>query len=206
MKVLVLIFLLIFGIYLFIRAQKLISYEKNDLSVLGIDKKKTTSIDHFEIQNTAHDYQDKFFDTAPVEAEHSMIISENQLYISDELSQVINEYNGTENIELKYQYLLVMIDMCFKKRKQIEYVDFGSSLIYEFLTVVEILAKENKINLLKGLGHMRLSALLVEKKEYSLALDLCGSALGFDLDDGTVTGFSGRIKRITKLKEKNNVI
>lgn len=204
MKILAMVLLFLFGLFLFFRAQRLIKTDNHTISVLGVNDK---NIDRFveRMDSSEFDKPDSNIhehESEQLTSENVLTLAEDELCMPDELSEFIYEYNGSDNIEAKYQNILTMIEICYKNRKKLEYVEFGASLIDEFLNLVELLVKDDKQSLIKAAGHMKLSTLLVEYKEYNLALDICSSALVLDLNDGTVTGFAGRLKRITKLKDK----
>lgn len=202
MKILALVSLFLFGLFLFFRAQRLIRDSEHTISVLGINDQGNPKPKKKIPPKSINDTIDNFDIDEPSKSADVLNLTKNGLSIPEELIEYVYDYNHSESLEAKYQALLVLIDLAYRKRKEGEYVEFGASLIDEFSNLIELLVKEGKTNEIQAEGHKQLSMLLVEFCEFNYALDLCTSAMVLGLDDGTVTGFSGRIKRITKLKER----
>ena len=91
-------------------------------------------------------------------------------------------------------------------RKQADYCQYGAALQLTYLEVYRSLHQQHvaqkNTDDIKAPAFMQLSTLLNDVGQFDEALKVCQQALEYQLTDGTVTGFEGRIKRIEKAKAK----
>ncbi|BDM66011.1 hypothetical protein NFHSH190041_34630 [Shewanella sp. NFH-SH190041] len=125
-------------------------------------------------------------------ADKSMVTVLSAYYAADD-----TEDAAPQDIEGAFKTLLAVIDQCYRHRKQHDYLEFGAARLPRFRQLIQ--AGANPLN---GHGHMQLSTLLSDRGDFDNALALCDDALALGLDDGTVTGFTGRKTRIARAKNK----
>ena len=115
-------------------------------------------------------------------------------------------YQASSNPKEAYLAISAVISECYKQRKSQQYLIYGYSLIDTFehtFKLYQSYLSEHELEVpLKGAPFMQLATLAQDNGDFDKAIDLCHVAIQHDLTDGTVTGFEGRIKRITKAKEK----
>jgi tetratricopeptide (TPR) repeat protein len=116
------------------------------------------------------------------------------------------QYAAADGVIARHETLLVVVAECYKQRKNNHYLQFGQRFAEAYPQLyresLAALQKADPKAELKGVGFMQLSTLCTDSGHYELAIDLCQQALELGLDDGTVTGFDGRIKRIEKTRLK----
>lgn len=128
-------------------------------------------------------------------ADKSMVTVLSAYYAADDADDA--EDAAPQDIEGAFKTLLAVIDQCYRHRKQHDYLEFGAARLPRFRQLIQ--AGANPLN---GHGHMQLSTLLSDRGDFDNALALCDDALALGLDDGTVTGFTGRKTRIARAKNK----
>lgn len=140
--------------------------------------------------------------TLPIEtpAEPEAPNTSDTSWANDKLSHALVEYRRTSDSTVKHQALLASIGECYKHRKQAEYVNYGAGLTSAYLELFSSLKSPSSE---KGVGFMHLSTLLNDAGLFDEAISICQKATSYGLNDGTVTGFEGRISRIEKAKTKS---
>ncbi|MCL1067512.1 hypothetical protein L2735_11955 [Shewanella olleyana] len=125
------------------------------------------------------------------------------LWAGEVFADLVAKYDSQADATTQHQSLLNIIGHSYKLRKQAEYCQYGAQLTEIYLSVYEQYQQDNKVVAdEKGPGFMQLSTMLNDTKQFDQAISLCQKALAYQLSDGTVTGFEGRIKRIEKAKSK----
>ncbi|KFZ36750.1 hypothetical protein HR45_14090, partial [Shewanella mangrovi] len=106
----------------------------------------------------------------------------------------------------QHEALLAIVAECYKQRKNAPYLQLGAQLAPQYQKVFAAsrelqLSRDPKAEF-KGVGFMQLSTLCADSGEFAKAISLCQAAIGYGLQDGTVSGFEGRIQRIEKARDK----
>ncbi|GAB1147065.1 MAG: hypothetical protein SwBeaBPW_13550 [Shewanella algae] len=122
------------------------------------------------------------------------------------LKRAMEQYQASEGAIEAHDALLAVIGECYKQRKNSKYLQLGQEYdtAYSALFAAsreKVLSKSPKAEF-KGTGFMQLSTLCSDAGRFDAAIALCNKAIEYGLEDGTVTGFEGRIKRIEKARDK----
>ncbi|MCE9792029.1 hypothetical protein LZ659_10505 [Shewanella indica] len=122
------------------------------------------------------------------------------------LKRAMEQYQASEGATEAHDALLAVIGECYKQRKNSKYLQLGQEYdgAYSALFAAsreKVLSKSPKAEF-KGTGFMQLSTLCSDAGRFDAAIALCNKAIEYGLQDGTVTGFEGRIKRIEKARDK----
>ncbi|MCE9786591.1 hypothetical protein [Shewanella chilikensis] len=122
------------------------------------------------------------------------------------LKRAMEQYQASEGAIEAHDALLAVIGECYKQRKNSKYLQLGQEYdtAYSALFAAsreKVLSKSPKAEF-KGIGFMQLSTLCSDAGRFDAAIALCNKAIEYGLQDGTVTGFEGRIKRIEKARDK----
>ncbi|KPZ68087.1 hypothetical protein AN944_03781 [Shewanella sp. P1-14-1] len=124
-------------------------------------------------------------------------------WAGDVFANLVSSFDASADVTAQHQTLLNIIGHSYKLRKQADYCQYGAQLADNYLAVYAKYQQQNKVAAdEKGPGFMQLSTMLNDTKQFDKAIMLCEQALQYQLSDGTVTGFEGRIKRIEKAKSK----
>ncbi|WP_153916351.1 hypothetical protein [Shewanella sp. TC10] len=142
-------------------------------------------------------------ETAAADNSQNLALPITGLWAGEVFADLVAKYDSQADATAQHQSLLNIIGHSYKLRKQAEYCQYGAQLTETYLSVYEQYHRDNKIAAdEKGPGFMQLSTMLNDTKQFDQAISLCQKALAYQLSDGTVTGFEGRIKRIEKAKSK----
>lgn len=127
-------------------------------------------------------------------------------WASDSFKQLVESANGANDPQSQHDALAGVINHCYKMRKQHDYCQYGAALKLAYLDLFRLVYQQQVANdsaqEIKAPAFMQLSTLLNDTNEFDQAIDVCQQALEYQLTDGTVTGFEGRINRIEKAKTK----
>jgi hypothetical protein len=124
-------------------------------------------------------------------------------WASDTFTQLVDAYTEQTQPESQHKCLEEVIAHCYKLRKQTDYRAYGAKLSDNYLKLFEHLKADAKFKgELKGGAFMQLTTLLNDEEEFDAALKVCQQAIDYQLDDGTVTGYAGRLARVEKAKAK----
>ena len=127
-------------------------------------------------------------------------------WASESLQQQVEVANNATDLQGQHDGLVSVINHCYKMRKQADYCLYGAALQLTYLEVYRSLHQQHvaqkNTDDIKAPAFMQLSTLLNDVGQFDEALKVCQQALEYQLTDGTVTGFEGRIKRIEKAKAK----
>ncbi|MEI6860045.1 MAG: hypothetical protein V5788_09745 [Shewanella sp.] len=137
---------------------------------------------------------------AETESNITMVAFTDETWANEKLTVALSEYRSASDNTIKHTGLLDAISECYKQRKQTQYREYGVALLPYYLSLFAVLEPSSSH---KGLGFMHLSTLLNDCGEFDSAIDVCRKAIEYGLNDGTVTGFEGRITRIEKAKAKS---
>lgn len=99
-----------------------------------------------------------------------------------------------------------IVNETYKQRKNPKMADkcfeIGRLHIKEFPTIAPGLKKEMGGRLPRVTTFQKLATVLAEKGDFDEAIMICKTALSFGLQDGTKSGFKGRISRLKKKRDK----
>lgn len=123
-------------------------------------------------------------------------------WTSGDLGEMIRATKSKSNPIDRHFLLLQIVEETYKKRKDIKYreifKEFAQQHISEFSALSSQLKKEFNNKLPRVPTFQKYSTVLAEDLEFSDAVEVCEMALRIGLDDGTKSGFRGRIERIKK--------
>jgi hypothetical protein len=127
-------------------------------------------------------------------------------WASDTFSQLVASFPTDGDVQSQHQGLSDVIGHCYKLRKQSDYCQYGANLADTYQALFAQLLKWQKAEKVpleqKGVGFMQLTTLLNDTGQFDSAMSVCQQAIDYQLDDGTVTGFAGRLIRVEKGKAK----
>ncbi|AZG71911.1 hypothetical protein [Shewanella livingstonensis] len=127
-------------------------------------------------------------------------------WASESFIQQVNAANNASELTSQHDGLVNVINHCYKMRKQNNYCQYGAALQLTYLEVYRALHQQymtqKSTDEIKSPAFMPLSTLLNDVGQFDEAVKVCQQALEYQLTDGTVTGYEGRIKRIEKAKAK----
>ena len=127
-------------------------------------------------------------------------------WASESFLQQVDAANNAGDLQRQHSDLASVISHCYKMRKQADYCQYGAALKLTYLDLYRALhqqgVSQNSADEIKSPAFMQLSTLLNDVGQFDEAIKVCQQALEYQLTDGTVTGFEGRIKRIEKAKAK----
>lgn len=116
--------------------------------------------------------------------------------------------NGAQGHPVDRHFLLMsIVEEAYKQRKvdpikRLICKRIGQMHVEEFETIRGPLKKEFEGKLPRVTTFQHLATVLTEDGEYDEAVAVCEKAIKYKLEDRTMSGFEGRIKRILKVKEK----
>jgi hypothetical protein len=102
--------------------------------------------------------------------------------------------------------LLTIVQQAYRNRNDPEirsiFLKHARQHVDEFSGLADPLKREFDGKLPRVPTFEYLATVLVEEGQYDDAIAVCQKALSFGLDDGTKSGFEGRIERITKKQQR----
>jgi len=127
-------------------------------------------------------------------------------WASESFQQQLDVANKAIDLQSQHDGLVSVINHCYKMRKQADYCHYGAALQLTYMGLYRVLHQQHMTQKstaeIKSPAFMPLSTLLNDVGQFDEAITVCEQALEYQLTDGTVTGFEGRIKRIQKAKAK----
>jgi hypothetical protein len=127
-------------------------------------------------------------------------------WASESFLQQVDAANNANDLQSQHNGLASVINHCYKMRKQSDYCQYGAALQLTYVGLYRSLhqqyVSQKSTDEIKSPAFMQLSTLLNDVGQFDEAIKVCEQALEYQLTDGTVTGFEGRIKRIEKAKTK----
>jgi hypothetical protein len=127
-------------------------------------------------------------------------------WASESFLQQVDAANNANDLQSQHNGLASVINHCYKMRKQSDYCQYGAALQLTYVGLYRSLhqqyVSQKSTDEIKSPAFMQLSTLLNDVGQFDEAIKVCEQALEYQLTDGTVTGFDGRIKRIEKAKTK----
>ncbi|PKH31483.1 hypothetical protein CXF88_13130 [Shewanella sp. ALD9] len=157
------------------------------------------------------DAEPKVSATAEVDApsDQGLSLSLNRVegdWASESFLQQVDAANNANDLQSQHNGLASVINHCYKMRKQSDYCQYGAALQLTYVGLYRSLhqqyVSQKSTDEIKSPAFMQLSTLLNDVGQFDEAIKVCEQALEYQLTDGTVTGFEGRIKRIEKAKTK----
>lgn len=101
---------------------------------------------------------------------------------------------------------LGIVQQAYRKRNDPEmkslFLKHARQHVDEFSGLADSLKREFDGKLPRVPTFQYLASVLMEDGQYDEAIDICRSALSFGLDDGTKSGFAGRIERIQRTRRR----
>ncbi|GGP61835.1 hypothetical protein GCM10009347_30060 [Shewanella algicola] len=126
-------------------------------------------------------------------------------WASDSFKQLVEAANNAGEPQAQHDAVADVVSHCYKMRKQADYCQYGAALKALYLDLFRVVYQQHDASgsdEIKAPAFMQLSTLLNDTGEFDQAISVCQLALEYQLTDGTVTGFEGRISRIEKAKAK----
>ncbi|MBB1269375.1 hypothetical protein [Shewanella sp. SR44-3] len=124
-------------------------------------------------------------------------------WASDTFIQLVGVYGEQTEVIAAHKCLEEVIAHCYKLRKQSDYCAYGAKLSDNYLALFKQLKEDPQISVdLKGGAFMQLTTLLNDVEDFAAAIKVCQQAIAYQLDDGTVTGYAGRLARVEKAQLK----
>jgi|25_taG_2_1085351.scaffolds.fasta_scaffold29094_1 hypothetical protein len=125
-------------------------------------------------------------------------------WTSGNLEEMLEATKFKTNPIDRHFLLLKIVEETYKQRKdktQREiFKKYAQQHLDEFPNLSNSLKKEFDNKLPRVPTFQKYSTVLAEEFEFEKAINVCKMAIDYNLDDGTISGFQGRIKRIKKKK------
>ena len=126
---------------------------------------------------------------------------------SQDLPRMLSALEVKTNEIDRHFLLMAIVSETYKHRSDPELAQtcarVAETHIAEFPQIAGPLKKESDGVLPRVPTFQHYAALLAEQTKFDRAIEVCEIALRFGLNDGTKTGFEGRIKRIQKMRIKH---
>jgi len=124
----------------------------------------------------------------------------------DEMLQVVNLQT---NLIDRHFLLQAIVTESYKLRNQGQFreicIEFAEKHLSEFPAIAPVLKEDMGGKLPRVTTFQHYATLLTENKEYEKAVTICEQAIAYGLQDGTKSGFEGRIARIEKKSGQENI-
>lgn len=145
-------------------------------------------------------------DTSAASAGNLVLAPVTGAWASETFLKLVAGFPSDGDAQAQHQSLGDVIGHCYKLRKQSDYCLYGAALASSYQRVfVNFRDWQQAMQLpldVKGVVFMQLTSLLNDTEQFDQAITLCQQAMDYQLDDGTITGFAGRLARIEKAKMK----
>lgn len=129
-----------------------------------------------------------------------------EAWTSGDLDKMLNAVELETNPIDRHFLLMSIVDETYKHREELEMaekcLEFGLIHINEFPSIAPALKKEMGGTLPRVTTFQKLATLLAERSKYDEAISVCERAVSLGLNDGTKSGYEGRIQRIKRSKQK----
>jgi hypothetical protein len=123
-------------------------------------------------------------------------------WTSRDLEKMLSAFRNKTNPVDRHFLLMGIVDETYKRRNDPEMrkkcKDIAEIHIKEFPTIVPPLKKDMGGVLPRVSTFQQYSTVLTEDGEFEKAIEVCKLAISYHLNDGTNSGFEGRIERIAK--------
>ncbi|MGE4193397.1 MAG: hypothetical protein AB7E51_08415 [Pseudodesulfovibrio sp.] len=126
-------------------------------------------------------------------------------WTSGDLKQMLDAVDLKVNLIDRHHLLQCIVSETYRQRKddvmRQKCIEISKIHIAEFPQIAQTLRREHKT-----LPHIstfqHYATVLTENGNYDEAISVCNTALGYELHDGTQSGFEGRIERIKKKAQR----
>jgi len=123
-------------------------------------------------------------------------------WTSGNLDEMLKAANTKTNPIDRHHLLQSIITEAYKLRKEEKYrkicIKFAEKHLREFPSLVPALKEDLGGTLPRVTTFQYYATVLTENGEYEKAIDVCQKAMSFGLNDGSQSGYEGRIVRIKK--------
>lgn len=130
-------------------------------------------------------------------------------WTSGDFNMMLRALDKPTNLIDRHHLLMNIVDLSYKKRSDPKMAKICAEIaemhISEFPNIREALIEEFPDFFPRIPTFQQYATLLTEIGEYEKAIQICKKAIDFDLNDGTSSGFIGRIERIRKKWKTNNI-
>lgn len=130
-------------------------------------------------------------------------------WTSGSLDEMLQAVNLQTNLIDRHFLLQSIVTESYKLRNQRQYremcVEFAEKYLSEFPDIAPALKEDMDGKLPRITTFQYYATLLTENEEYEKAIAICKQAIAYGLQDGTKSGFEGRIARIEKKIGPENI-
>ncbi|MEH6734315.1 MAG: hypothetical protein V7690_06690 [Shewanella sp.] len=127
-------------------------------------------------------------------------------WTSNNLPQMLNAVSLKTNLIDRHFLLQSIIIDTYPERANHQYRDmcikYSQMHIKEFNEIISALGKQMDGELPRVVTFQHYATILTENADFDRAIEVCKAAIKYNLNDGTKSGYAGRIARIEK-KAKN---
>ena len=124
------------------------------------------------------------------------------------IGDALSALNGPTNFVSRHILLTCIVNETYKHRQNPNMRNLFKQIselhIQEFAHIGPTLKKDMDDTLPRVTTFQKYARVLTEDHEYERAIEVCESAISFRLDDGTQSGYEGRIARLRKKMQKAN--
>lgn len=125
-----------------------------------------------------------------------------EAWTSGDLKRMLAAVKTPTNPIDRHFLLMAIVDQTYKQRKDAKSrslcIRFAEQHISEFARIAPALKKEHAGTLPRVSTFQKYATLLTEDGDFDRAIEVCKTAIAYDLVDGTKSGFESRIDRIRK--------
>ncbi|MFP4691639.1 MAG: hypothetical protein ACLFMU_06975 [Bacteroidales bacterium] len=130
-------------------------------------------------------------------------------WTSGDLNEMLKATKTDTNPIDRHFLLQTIVAETYKRRKEKKYrdlcIEYSEKHIEEFKNRIEKPLKADSYGQLPRISTFQhYATLLTELGDYDKAIEVCKTAVSYDLDDGTKSGYEGRIERIEKKRNSNS--
>lgn len=121
-----------------------------------------------------------------------------------ELNNMLKDLSNKTDLFERHLIFQNIVTQTYRRRKDPEMlkicIEIGEKHLLEFKKIAPVIKKRYGGSLQGVTTFKNLAIVLAEREEYDKAIEVCKMAMSYNLEDGTKTGFKGRLKRIEKKK------
>ena len=123
-------------------------------------------------------------------------------WTSGDLDKMLKAANIKTNLLDRHHLLQSIVAETYKLRKDEKYrslcIDFSEKHLEEFPSILIALKEDLPDMLPRVTTFQNYATILTEDGEFEKAIEVCKKAISYGLNDGTQSGYEGRIERIKK--------
>lgn len=125
-----------------------------------------------------------------------------QAWTSGDLDKMLKATSIKTNLIDRHHLLQSIVAETFKLRKEKKYrmlcIDYAEKHLEELPSILLALKEDLPDMLPRVTTFQNYATVLTENGEFEKAIEVCKKAISYGLNDGTQTGYEGRIERIKK--------